>query len=83
MACTEERVRKGTKASSQTNYVQKQTVQLDYFADTKVHGRPIYSRVGLIGAAARGVMPILYGHDVQQAVEDAVIVAEAVAGGSM
>lgn len=47
--------------------------------ETIIKTSPCYNRIGLIGRAARGIAPVINGHELGQYVEDAITAAECMA----
>lgn len=49
---------------------------MDHPVETIVISSLVSNRVGLIGRAGRGIAPLVGGHDLGQAIEDAITAAE-------
>lgn len=51
-------------------------MHVDYISDFELQSVPYYNQVGLIGGAARGVLPFVHGHEYSYSIIDAILYGE-------
>lgn len=53
-----------------------ETMSVDYLFDFRLQSVPFYNQIGLTGAASRGILPFVHGHDTTDLIMDAILHGE-------